>query len=85
MAHKKGGGSSKNLRNSNAQYRGVKKFDGESVVSGNIIIRQCGTRIHPGKNVGKGRDDTLFSLIDGTVVFEDFRGDKKRVNIQPFA
>ncbi|MCB0217403.1 MAG: 50S ribosomal protein L27 [Caldilineae bacterium] len=81
MAHKKGGGSSKNLRNSNAQYRGVKKFDGESVVSGNIIIRQCGTRIHPGHNVGLGRDFTIFATMNGYVKYEPRPGGKKQVSV----
>ncbi len=69
MAHKKGQGSTRNGRDSNAQRRGVKKFGGESVIIGNIIIRQCGTPFKPGANVGKGRDDTLFALRDGTVSF----------------
>ena len=84
MAHKKAGGSTRNGRDSNPKYLGVKRYGGESVLAGNIIVRQRGTRIHPGKNVGKGGDDTLFALVDGTVQFEDFRGSKKRVNIQPF-
>jgi len=83
MAHKKAGGSTRNGRDSNPQYLGVKRYGGESVLAGTIIVRQRGTRIHPGKNVGKGGDDTLFALIDGTVVFESFRRTKKRVNIQP--
>ena len=84
MSHKKAGGSSKNGRDSNPQYLGVKRFGGQAVSAGTILVRQRGTKIHPGKNVGKGGDDTLFALIDGTVQFEDFRGSKKRVNIQPF-
>mgnify|MGYP003572964285 CR=1 FL=1 len=84
MSHKKAGGSTRNGRDSNPQYLGVKRYGGQSVSAGTIIVRQRGTRIHPGKNVGKGGDDTLFALIDGTVKFEDFRGSKKRVNIQPF-
>ena len=84
MAHKKAGGSTRNGRTSNPQFLGVKRFGGQAVRSGTIIVRQRGTKIHPGQNVGKGNDDTLFALIDGTVQFEDFRGDKKRVNIQPF-
>ena len=84
MAHKKAGGSSRNGRDSNPQHLGVKRFGGEAVRAGTIIVRQRGTRIHPGKHVGKGGDDTLFALIDGLVHFEDFRGSKKRVNIQPF-
>jgi len=84
MAHKKGVGSSRNGRDSNPQFLGIKRYGGQAVRAGTIIVRQRGTRIHPGKNVGKGGDDTLFALVDGTVVFEDFRGSKKRVNIQPF-
>ena len=78
MAHKKGQGSVKNGRDSNAQRRGVKKFGGESVIAGNILIRQCGTKWHPGKNVGCGRDYTLFALTDGTVRF-DRNG--RRINV----
>ncbi len=70
MAHKKGPGSSRNGRDSTAQRRGVKKFAGQSVLAGNIIVRQCGTHFHPGTNVGCGRDYTLFALIDGVVAFE---------------
>ena len=80
MAHKKGQGSVKNGRDSNAQRRGVKKFGGESVIAGNIIVRQCGTKWHPGQNVGLGRDYTIFSLIDGKVRF-DRNG--RRVNVDP--
>lgn len=75
MAHKKGQGTSKNGRDSNAQRRGVKKFDGELVLAGNILIRQCGNRFHPGKNVGQGRDFTLFALKDGRVKWD--RGHRK--------
>ena len=67
MAHKKGVGSSRNGRTSNPQYRGVKKFGGEMVTAGNIIIRQCGTKYHPGRNVGLGTDYTIYSLVDGVV------------------
>ena len=70
MAHKKGQGSSKNGRDSNPQMRGVKRFGGQFVSAGSIIVRQCGTKFKPGMNVGIGRDDTLFSKIDGTVKFE---------------
>ncbi len=84
MAHKKAGGSTRNGRDSNAQHLGVKRYGGQAVLAGTILVRQRGTRIHPGTNVGKGGDDTLFALVDGTVVYEDFRGSKKRVNIQPF-
>ena len=69
MAHKKGGGSSRNNRDSNPQYRGVKLFGGERVRAGSIIVRQCGTRFRPGRNVGVGRDYTLFALADGVVAF----------------
>ncbi|MBK6769027.1 MAG: 50S ribosomal protein L27 [Ardenticatenales bacterium] len=70
MAHKKGGGSSKNLRDSGPQYRGVKRYDGHAVLAGNILVRQCGTRLYPGTNVGMGRDFTLFALEHGFVKFE---------------
>lgn len=80
MAHKKGQGSSRNGRDSNAQRLGVKKFGGEPVIPGNILIRQCGTKWHPGKHVGMGRDYTLFALVEGTVYF-DRKG--RRINIKP--
>ncbi|HPD33310.1 MAG TPA: 50S ribosomal protein L27 [Candidatus Kapabacteria bacterium] len=83
MAHKKGGGSSKNGRDSNPQYRGVKKFGGEEVRAGNIIIRQVGTKYHPGKNVGMGKDYTIFSLIDGTVEFSRLDKERKKVSVIP--
>ena len=70
MAHKKGQGTSRNGRDSNSQRRGVKKYGGEYVLAGNIILRQCGTKIHPGQNVGMGRDYTLFALCDGTVKWD---------------
>lgn len=76
MAHKKGAGSTKNGRDSNAKRLGVKKFGGERVIPGNIILRQRGTKVHPGNNVGLGKDYTIFSLIDGQVKFEDVRGRK---------
>ena len=79
MAHKKGGGSTRNGRDSNAQRLGVKRYGGEKVSAGNILIRQRGTRFHPGANVGMGSDDTLFALVDGTVQFG--RKDKKRKNV----
>jgi len=82
MAHKKGGGSTRNGRDSNANRLGVKKFSGNFVKAGNILVRQRGTRIHPGKNVGKGRDDTLFALIEGYVCFE--RKSKKRKKISVY-
>ena len=83
MAHKKAGGSSRNGRDSKGQRRGVKVFGGETVRAGNIIIRQLGTRIHPGRNVGMGRDFTLFSLIDGVVNFDRLDRSRKRVNVLP--
>ncbi len=85
MAHKKGQGSTQNNRDSAGRRLGVKKFGGESVVAGNIIIRQRGTKVHPGKNVGMGKDHTIFALVDGVVKFE--RKDKKRqqVSIVPAA
>ena len=83
MAHKKGGGSTRNGRDSNAKRLGVKKFGGEQVRSGNILVRQRGTRIHPGDNVGRGGDDTLFATADGFVSYQTFRGGKKRVNVLP--
>lgn len=82
MAHKKGGGSTKNGRDSNAQRLGVKKFGGEQVLAGNIIVRQRGTHMHPGKNVGLGKDYTIFSLIDGVVKFE--RRDKTRLKVSVY-
>jgi len=85
MAHKKGVGSSRNGRDSNAQRLGVKKFGGEAVRAGNILIRQRGTKWHPGNNVGKGRDDTLFSLIDGQVKFERKGRDRMQVSVYPAA
>lgn len=83
MAHKKGGGSTRNGRDSNAQRLGVKKYDGEHVLSGNILVRQRGTRIKPGRNVDVGSDDTLFATIEGTVVYETIRDGRKRVSIVP--
>jgi large subunit ribosomal protein L27 len=80
MAHKKGQGSSKNGRDSNAQRRGVKRFGGEQVTAGSIIVRQVGTKFHAGKNVGQGRDYTLFALVDGAVKFDQ---EGRRVNIVP--
>jgi large subunit ribosomal protein L27 len=85
MAHKKGVGSSRNGRDSNAQRLGVKKYGGEAVIAGNIIVRQRGTKVHAGRNVGRGKDDTLFALVDGVVTFE--RKDRKRqqVSVYPAA
>ena len=81
MAHKKAGGSSKNGRDSNAQRRGVKRFGGEKVRAGNILVRQLGTKIHPGLNVGLGKDYTLFAKIDGTVAYERLGRDRKKVSV----
>jgi large subunit ribosomal protein L27 len=85
MSHKKAGGSSRNGRNSAGQRRGVKRFGGENVSAGSIIVRQLGTKIHPGTNVGCGRDYTLFAKIDGVVTFESFSKDRKRVSVYPNA
>ncbi len=81
MAHKKGVGSSKNGRDSESKRLGVKKFGGEHVLAGNIIVRQRGTKFHPGNNVGIGKDDTLFALIEGKVKFEPHRRDRKQVSV----
>jgi large subunit ribosomal protein L27 len=81
MAHKKGQGSTRNGRDSNPQYLGVKKFGGEKVLSGNIIVRQRGTKFHPGTNVKRGNDDTLFAVADGVVKFEVKRGNRKYVSV----
>jgi len=83
MAHKKGVGSSRNGRDSNPKYRGVKKFGGEQVRAGNIIIRQCGTKYHPGRNVGLGNDYTIFSKIDGVVKFEHKSKSRFKVSVYP--
>jgi large subunit ribosomal protein L27 len=82
MAHKKGVGSSRNGRDSNPQYLGVKRYGGEQVIAGNIIVRQRGTKFHPGKNVGLGNDHTLFALVDGVVKFE--HKDKKRMKVSVY-
>ena len=81
FAHKKGVGSTKNGRDSESKRLGVKKADGQAVIAGNIIVRQRGTKIHPGTNVGKGTDDTLFALVDGKVKFEHIAGGKKQVSV----
>ena len=81
FAHKKGVGSTKNGRDSESKRLGVKKADGSNVIAGNIIVRQRGTKIHPGTNVGIGKDDTLFALVDGVVKFEHMSGGKKRVSV----
>ncbi len=83
MAHKKGGGSSRNGRDSQSKRLGVKRFDGEIVSAGTIIVRQRGTRINPGVNVGLGKDHTIFATIDGYVKFEHISRDKKRVSVYP--
>ncbi|MBI4223947.1 MAG: 50S ribosomal protein L27 [Deltaproteobacteria bacterium] len=83
MAHKKAGGSTKNGRDSKGQRRGVKRFGGQFVKAGNILVRQCGTKIHPGQNVGAGKDWTLYALIDGIVSFERLGKTRKQVSIQP--
>ncbi len=81
MAHKKGQGSTRNGRDSNAQRRGIKKFGGQPVRAGNIIVRQVGTRIHPGDGVGMGRDFTIFAKIDGTVQYARYGRDRKKVHV----
>ena len=83
MAHKKGVGSTKNGRDSESKRLGAKKADGQFALAGNILVRQRGTKIHPGLNVGKGSDDTLFALVDGTVKFERVGKDRKKVSVYP--
>ena len=83
MAHKKGGGSTRNGRDSQGQKLGVKRYDTEWVTAGSIIVRQRGTRIRPGTNVGVGRDHTLYALVDGNVKFENVRRDKKQASVYP--
>ncbi len=85
MAHKKGGGSTRNGRDSNAQRLGVKKFAGEHVLSGNILVRQRGTHIKPGRNVDIGKDDTLFAITEGVVVFATLPNGQKMVSVDPVA
>ncbi|MBI4408096.1 MAG: 50S ribosomal protein L27 [Gemmatimonadetes bacterium] len=85
MAHKKGVGSSRNGRDSNAQRLGVKRFGGQRVTAGHILVRQRGTKFHPGRNVGRGRDDTLFALIDGVVRFERRGADRQQISVYPVA
>ncbi|MEX0681495.1 MAG: 50S ribosomal protein L27 [Balneolales bacterium] len=82
MAHKKGGGSTKNGRDSESKRLGVKRFGGESVLSGNILVRQRGTKFHPGTNVGIGKDDTLFATADGTVFYRTGRNNRKTVSVE---
>lgn len=81
MAHKKAGGSSKNGRDSNGQRRGVKRYSGQIVKAGNVLVRQCGTKIHPGNNVGCGKDYTLFALVDGVVAYERMGRSRKKVSV----
>ena len=81
FAHKKGGGSTKNGRDSESNRLGVKRGDGQFVLAGNVLVRQRGTHIHPGNNVGKGSDDTLFALVDGNVKFERMGKDRKKVSV----
>lgn len=83
MAHKKGGGSTRNGRDSQSKRLGVKRFGGQTVTGGTIIIRQRGTKIHPGTNVGRGSDDTLFAKIDGVVTFERYDKTRKKVSVYP--
>jgi large subunit ribosomal protein L27 len=83
VAHKKGQGSTRNGRDSPGQHRGIKIFAGQNVKAGNILVRQVGTRIHPGRNVGMGRDFTLYARIDGVVKYEPYRGERRRVSIEP--
>lgn len=83
MAHKKGTGSTRNGRDSNAQRLGVKRFGGQVVRAGNILIRQRGTKVHPGTNVGRGSDDTLFAIADGVVTFERYGKSRKKVSVYP--
>ena len=85
MAHKKGTGSTRNGRDSNAQRLGVKRYGGEVVRAGNIIVRQRGTKFHPGNNVGRGSDDTLFALVDGIVTFERKDRTRKKISVYPVA
>lgn len=86
MAHKKGVGSSRNGRDSNPQYLGVKRYGGQRVLAGHVLVRQRGTKFHPGRNVGKGRDDTLFALVDGVVKFERHgRALRQYVSVYPAA
>ncbi|HOO72785.1 MAG TPA: 50S ribosomal protein L27 [Spirochaetota bacterium] len=85
MAHKKGGGSTRNGRDSNSQRLGVKRYGGQLVKGGTIIVRQRGTKIHPGNNVGRGSDDTLFAKVDGVITFERLDKKRKKVSVYPVA
>jgi large subunit ribosomal protein L27 len=84
VAHKKGQGSTRNGRDSPGQRRGIKVYAGQSVKAGNILVRQVGTRVHPGRNVGLGRDFTIYAKIDGVTKYESYRGNKRRVSVDPF-
>jgi large subunit ribosomal protein L27 len=85
VAHKKGQGSTRNGRDSPGQHRGVKVYAGQTVSAGNILVRQLGTRIHPGRNVGMGRDYTIYAKVDGVVKYEPHRGDRRKVSVEPMA
>lgn len=85
MAHKKGVGSSRNGRDSKPKMRGVKRFGGQHVIPGTIIVRQCGTKIKPGKNVGMGRDYTIFAMVEGVVHFQPYSRQQKMVSVLPYA
>jgi len=85
MAHKKGQGSTRNGRDSPGQRRGVKVYGGQTVKAGNILVRQLGTKIHPGRNVGLGRDYTIYAKIDGVVKYGGYRGNKRQVSVEPLA
>ncbi len=85
MAHKKGAGSTRNGRDSKGQRRGIKKFGGEHVIPGNILIRQVGTKVHPGEGVGMGRDFTIYATVEGVVTFERYGRDRKKVSVKPVA
>ena len=85
MAHKKGAGSTRNGRDSAGQRRGIKKFGGEHVIPGNILIRQVGTKVHPGEGVGMGRDFTIYATVEGVVTFERYGRDRKKVSVKPVA
>jgi large subunit ribosomal protein L27 len=85
MAHKKAGGSTRNGRDSNPQYRGVKVYGGELVTTGSILVRQVGSTFHAGRNVGVGRDFTLFALVEGHVKYDRFKGNRRRVSVEPVA
>ena len=85
MAHKKGAGSTRNGRDSAGQRRGIKKFGGEHVIPGNILVRQVGTKVHPGEGVGMGRDFTIYATVEGVVTFERYGRDRKKISVKPVA